>query len=467
MPGHAPKVAIIGGGITGLAAALRLASHNIAIELFEAGPRLGGTLLSIRQEGFLLEGGPDCFISSKPRGVELCRELGLSDQLISTQEEFRRSFIVKSGILHPIPEGFYLLAPAKLRPFLSSPLLSWAGKWRALMEPLLPARPQADESLASFVRRRMGKEVLDWLAQPLLAGIYAADPERLSLRSTFPLFLEMEKKYGSVLLGLSKKDAAIETASGARYSLFVSLRDGMETLISKMSAKIPKESTRLQSPVKSLHRTENGWEIRLENGGASLSDAVCVCLSAPQTARLLTLADRSLSEQLASIPYTGSMTINMAFDAAAIRHPLNGIGFVTPQREEAPALACTFVHRKFAGRAPAGKALLRAFVGGHSQIDLLEKSDSALQDIVLQRLTRLLGITGQPLFTTIQRWPGAMPQYMLGHLTRLLKIEETALGLPGLSLAGNWQYGVGIPDCIESGERAADAALQSLRTLRT
>ncbi len=475
------KVTVIGGGITGLAAALRLTrrakeeGRDLEVELLESSSRLGGSLHSTRRDGFLLEGGPDCFISNKARGVKLCEELGLFDQLINTRPEFRRSFIVKNGKLHPVPEGFYLLAPAKLHPFLMSPLLSWPGKLRTLLEPLVPAKPQDEESLASFVRRRLGREVLDWLAQPLVAGIYAADPETLSLRSTFPLFIEMEKKYGSILLGLAKRDSAVQSASGARYSLFVSFRNGMETFVSRIAALLPQESVRRNTPVQHIQRSEQGWDIHLKNGERSHSDAICLCTGAPQSARLLELQNRALSAELSSIPYTHSMTVNLAFDAGLIRHPMDGVGFVTPELEAhrhsfemeeetaprrdggRPAIACTFVHRKFAGRAPEGTALLRAFLGGAHQADLLAKDDQALTNIVLDQVGRLLGISGPPKFTSVERWPDAMPQYTLGHLPRMLKIEEAAFGLPGLALAGNWQYGAGVPDCIESGERAADA----------
>jgi oxygen-dependent protoporphyrinogen oxidase len=277
----------------------------------------------------------------------------------------------------------------------------------------------------------------------------------------------MEKKYGSILLGLAKRDSAVQRASGARYSLFVSFRRGMETLVSTIVGLLPKESIKLKTPVKHVQRSEQGWELVLANGERSQTDAICLCTGAPQSAKLLELQDRALSAELASIPYTHSITLNMAFDASLIRHPMDGVGFVTPQREAQPAIACTFVHRKFAGRAPEGTALLRAFLGGAHQADLLGKDDQALSEIVLNQVGRLLGISGPPMFTSVERWPAAMPQYTLGHIPRVLKIEETLLGLPGLALAGNWQYGAGVPDCIESGERAADRLLQRLDSCPT
>lgn len=462
------KIIVIGGGITGLAAAYRLHQQSQAqgldldIQLLDSAARLGGSLQTTTRDGFQLEGGPDCLISNKPRGVKLAEELGLGGELINTRPEFRRSFIVKGGKLHPVPEGFYLLAPAKLHPFLTSPLLSWPGKLRTLMEPLFPGRAQDEESLASFVRRRMGQEVLDWLAQPLVAGIYAADPETLSLRATFPQFIELEKKYGSVLLGLAKRDQATKSASGARYSLFVSFRNGMESLPLALQSRIPACAIRLNTAVRSLQRSESGWTLTLANGRTETADHVVLCTGAQTSARLLELQDRDLSSTLAQTPYTTSITVNMAFNANQIRHPLDGVGFVTPHLEADPAIACTFVHRKFAGRVPEGTALLRAFLGGGHQADLLNQDDAGLTAVVLKQVGTLLGISGQPLFTSVARWSNAMPQYTVGHVKRLAAIEDRSAGLPGLYLAGNWQAGVGVPDCIDSAERAVGRLVDRL-----
>src|SRR5258708_8753244 len=248
-------IVIVGGGITGLAAASRWKRRGdgsgtaVRIQLLEGCARLGGPVPTPRRDGSLLEGGPDCFLSEKPRAAELCRELGLAGQLLNTQSENRRSFIVREGKLHPVPEGFYLIAPSKLRPFLASPLLSWRGKWRVLAEALLPSHPQTDESLASFVRRRLGQEALDWLAQPLFAGIYAADPETLSLGASFPHFLPIAEKEGGVLPGLKHRDLATQEASGARYSLFVTLRNGMQILVDRLTQALAPDVIQLNSIV--------------------------------------------------------------------------------------------------------------------------------------------------------------------------------------------------------------------------
>jgi protoporphyrinogen/coproporphyrinogen III oxidase len=468
------RIAIIGGGITGLAAAYRIQKQSEAyhqpvdIQLIEASSRLGGTLKSTFKEGFLLENGPDCFLSEKSRAVELCKELGLGNDVINTRTENRRSFIVRDGELHPVPEGFYLIAPSRLKPFLQSPLMSWKGKWRVLMEPLLPSHPRKDETLGSFVRRRLGQEALDWMAQPLLAGIYAADPETLSLQATFPQFLQFEEKKGGVLAGLKNRKAALQQASGARYGLFVSLRGGMQTLVDRLAAALPAKAIRLNTAVMGLHKKRGGegWNLQLIKGQGLEADAVILALPAYGASALLFSENPELSDLLKTIPYAGSATINYAFREKAIRHPLDGFGFVTPRAEKRATLACTFTHRKFEGRAPSGFALLRAFVGGALQEELLQRHDEDLEKHVLKDFREILGITQPPLFSSIQRWPKAMPQYTLGHIQRVLQIEEAVLRMPNLAVAGNWLHGVGIPDCIESGERAADQLLNASLAVR-
>ncbi len=464
-----PRIAVVGGGITGLAAAYRL--HNTTscdLHLYEASSRLGGVLQTTEKDGFLLEGGPDCFISEKPRGIGLCKELGLESELIGTRTENRRSFIVHRGELHPVPEGFYLLGPSKLRPFLESPLLSWKGKLRAMAEPLIPKHQgEPDESLASFVRRRFGQEMLEAFAQPLLSGIYAADPETLSLRATFPRFIEMEEKYGSVLLGLKKRAIGVQAASGARYSLFVSLRRGMETLVRALEQKLPAEGLHPSTAVKEIVRTSHGqWQLVLASGDTVLFDALCLALPAHASAALLRPVHRRISSLLESVTYTESATLNMAFPESAAANLPKGFGYVCPQREKRPAMACTFTHQKFEGRAPTGTVLLRAFIGGAIQKDLLEMPDADLIHRVTEDVRSLLGLTAAPHWAVLQRWPRAMAQYTVGHVQRMLTLDESLEELPGLRLAGNWKNGVGIPDCIESGEWAADQLVASLDRLK-
>ncbi len=438
----------------------------VSLLLLEASSHAGGLLKSTSREGFLLELGPDCFISEKPRGIGLCQELGLAEELIGTRPDKRRSFILRKNVFYPIPEGFYLMGPTRTRPFLESGLLSWRGKFRALCEPLVPSRPPADESLASFVRRRFGQELLDRMAQPLIAGIYGADPERLSLRATFPKFLEMERTYGSVVFGLKKSASlnAAETASGARYSLFVTLRRGMQGLADTLATKLGQMVVRTQTRVKTVRPDGGVWQVVKASGEVLIADALCLALPAYAAAELVNPFDPDLAQELASIDYAPAATVNFAFRDMDVKRPLDGVGFVVPQKENRLVLGCTFAQNKFEGRAPKGFMLLRAFLGGEHSARWLSENNEALTNKVLAELKEWLVITGKPMFVHLERYERALPQYTLGHLERVLRIEERMFQHKGLALAGNWQYGVGVPGCIESGERAADSllALKSL-----
>jgi oxygen-dependent protoporphyrinogen oxidase len=461
------RVVIIGGGMAGLAAAWRIQKSfqdsrvPVNLLLLEASPQAGGFLKSIRREGFLLETGPDCFISEKPRGIGLCEELGLEAELIGTRPDKRRSFILRKNVFYPVPEGFYLMGPTRTRPFLESGLLSWPAKFRVLCEPLVRSRPPTDESLASFVRRRFGQELLDWMAQPLIAGIYGADPEHLSLRATFPKFLEMERTYGSVVFGLKKSASsrAVETASGARYGLFVTLRRGMQELADTLAAKLGNSVVRTQTRVKAVRHADGVWQVVKASGEVLVADALCLALPAYAAAELVTAFDTDLAQDLAAIDYAPSATLNFAFRDLDVKRPLDGVGFVVPQKENRLVIGCTLVHNKFEGRVPKGFLLLRAFLGGEHSARWRSEKDEALIPKVLAELKEWLAITGKPMFTHVERFERALPQYNVGHLERVLRIEERLFRHKGLALAGNWRYGVGIPDCIESGERAADALL--------
>jgi len=462
------RIIIVGGGISGLAAAWRIqqslqkSGQPFDLQLLESSPRTGGALQSVARDGFLLEMGSDCFISEKPRGVGLCKELGLGTDLIGTRPDYRRSFILRGGRFYPVPEGFYLMGPSRYRPFLKSGLLSWPGKFRVMMEPLIPSRPQTDESLASFVRRRFGQEMLDWMAQPLVAGIYGASPESLSLRSTFPQFLELERVYGSIVFGLRKKRGATRSASGARYSLFVTLRRGVQTLADTLRAKLGAGIVRTGARVKEVRPKEGAWQVVKSDGEILPTEAVCLALPSYASADLLRAVDSDLANDLSGIAYAPAATIHFAFRERDVSRPLNGVGFVVPHKEDKIVLGCTFAQNKFEGRAPEGFVLVRAFLGGIRSDTWIEDEDRNLTNRVFAELKDWLGISSQPLFTHLERYERALPQYAVGHLQRILRIEERILRYKGLSLAGNWSYGIGIPDCIESGERAAEALLTYL-----
>ncbi len=472
------RVCVIGGGISGLAAAYQLARARAdglpapEVLLVEAGARLGGTVRTERREGFLLEAGPDSFISEKPEAVALAKEIGLEARLVETNEAHRRSFIVRGGRLRPVPEGFHLLAPARFWPFVTTDIFSWAGKARMALDLVLPRRAANgtdDESLAAFVRRRFGREALERMAQPMVGGIYTADPEHLSLRATMPRFLEMERAHGSVIRALwraRKKISAEQTrgTSGARYSLFLSFDEGVQVLTDKLATLLPPESVRLNTRARALtfDRATRRWHVTLDAGETITADAVCLALPAYAAAELLRATDEPLAAELDAIPYASTATVNLAYRRADIPHPLDGFGFVVPFVERRATLACTFSSVKFAGRAPEGCALLRAFVGGALQPDMFALDEEEMTARVRADLGALLGIEAAPLFTHVARWPRSMAQYHTGHLARVARIQERLRALPRLQLAGNAYAGAGLPDCIRSGQSAARELVRQL-----
>ncbi|MDD5217924.1 MAG: protoporphyrinogen oxidase [Candidatus Omnitrophica bacterium] len=468
------KVIIIGGGISGLAAAFRLSelsryAHTpVEIVLVEAKPRLGGVIESRTQNGFLLEGGPDSFISEKPAACELAKRLGISGDILGTNEKFRRSFIYKKGKLVPVPEGFYLIAPSQIKTFLATPLLDWSTKLRMGCELFISRRDSsADESVASFVRRRFGETTLREIAQPMIGGIYTADPEYLSLATTMPQFHELERRYGSVIKGLLARKAlrarnSSAEASGPRYSLFLSFQEGMETLIRNLSARLVKVKIMLSSPVTRI-QYRNVWEVGLESGTSLNADAVGIALPAYQTGRLLLPVSSGLAQDLSSIPYESVATINLAYPRSDIPHRLDGFGFVVPAYTGRKIVACSFSSVKFAGRAPADMVLLRAFVGGALHREVYESDDETMLKIVRDELRHYLGIEKAPRFSSIRRYPHAMPQYRVGHLDLVRSIQSKATAFPGLYLAGNAFRGIGVPDCVKQAESAAEAMFEYLK----
>lgn len=450
-------MAVVGGGISGLTAAHALASRGTCdLALFEAGDRAGGAIRTIRRDGFLIEEGADSMIADKPWGVSLAERLGLAPRLIGTREAYRRSYVVRRGRLRRTPDGFHLLAPSRLWPLATSGIFSPAGLIRMALEPLVPPRQDdADESVGSFVRRRLGREALERLAQPMVAGIYGADPEDLSLRATLPRFARMEQEHGSLLRAMAA-EASVRGASGARYGLLLSFDDGMQTLADALVGALPDGCLKLHCPVRRLHRDANGWRLyhdSAQSQKAERFDAVILALPAPRASRLLSDLDPALASELSAIPCASAATVGLAFEEAQIGHPMDGSGFVAPGHESSHLLGCTFVHRKYAGRASDGKALLRAYLG----TETLMLTDAEMIARCHSELGRLLSIRGSPLFTHVARHPDSMPRYRVGHLERTSRIAAALRSHPGLALAGNYLSGVGIPDCIRTGEEAAVA----------
>ncbi len=463
------RIAIIGGGISGLAVAHRLeelkkeAKSPLDYELFEADERLGGTIETEKRDGFILEKGPDSFLSEKPWAIDLCKRIGIADELIGTNAAFRKGFILRKRALETIPEGFYLIAPTKVGSFLRSPLFSLRGKLRMMMEPFVGAQNIGqDESVGSFIRRRFGEEALKRVGQAMIAGIYTGDPEELSILATMPRFKDYEKNYGSVIRGLfaekGKKKDLLAKASGPRYSLFVSCKEGLQTLTDRLEKKLPSQSLKIKTPVQSLafDKKSNQWTLFGPQGSLGTFDSVCLTISAKKTQELVKPLSLGLFEKLAKITYESVATLNLAYRVQDIRHALDGFGFVVPAIEERSLIACTFCSTKFAGRAPKGMVLLRAFVGGAFGRDYFRKEDRDLERSVERDLSEMLGITHRPVFSVLKRYPDAMVQYRVGHEDVLRDIDLELCKLPGLFLTGSGYRGVGIPDCILDAERQAE-----------
>ena len=469
------RAVVIGGGISGLVAAHRLdeltRARGLAVQitLLEATDRFGGVIETASRDGLLLEGGPDAFISEKPWALDLCRRLGLADEIIETQPECRRSFIVRRGKLVPVPEGFYLVAPSSLRTVFRLPLLSWPGRLRMACEPFIPARmTESDESVGSFIRRRVGREALDRIGQPMIAGIYTADPDRLSLQATMPRLSEMERRHGSLIRALRANARATngETAkaSGPRYSLFLSLRHGMQSLVERLIQAMPEVSLRRSAAVARIEPGAPGvsWTVTLRDGARLDAEALCLALPANRAAALLASCAPDLAQAFASIPYESVATVNLAFRSTEIPRPPSGFGFVVPACEHRRLIGCTFASVKFPGRAPEGSVIIRAFIGGALHREVLALDDGAITRMVCEELRDLVGIQTAPHTVSVHRHPEAMPQYHVGHLARVDAIEAMASRVPGFYLTGNGFRGLGVPDCIHQAEVIVERMVTAL-----
>ena len=465
------RVAIIGGGLAGLSATLRLIDlgqqHRRPLELtlFEAGARLGGALETVSQAGYLIERGADSFLTNKPAAVGLCERLGIAEELLPTDNGYRGALVLHRGRPVPVPAGFNLMAPARLGPMLTTPLLSLRGKLRLLAEPLVPPRKNdGDESLESFAVRRLGREMFDRLVQPLVSGIYTADPQKLSLAATLPRFLDMERAGGLLRAGRRSK-AAAESASGARYGLFAGLRGGMRQLLTALVAEVERHATIcVEKRVTGIRRVGKAWQLDVQPQELPKGDydAVVLALPAFRAAELLGDAAGDLAELLRRIPYASSVVVATGHRLADVAHPLKAFGLVVPHVERRNVLAVSFASRKFPDRAPEGCVLLRTFAGGALRPELAEASDAELTSLVRAELAELLGVRGDPRTVLVSRYPHAMPQYHVGHLQLVHDIENVTGRYPGLHLVGSAYRGVGIPDVVKDGQHAAEKLFQSL-----
>jgi oxygen-dependent protoporphyrinogen oxidase len=470
-----PRLAIIGGGIAGLAAAHRAVELNPAcsITLFEAGPRAGGVLSTVHRDGFQVERSADNFITTIPWGIDLCKRLGLENQLIQTNPAYRRTFVVRRGRLHRLPDGFLMMAPTQMWPLAVTPILSPLGKLRSALEYFLPPRKsEEDESMAAFVRRRLGREAFDRLVEPLVSAVYAADLEQLSVMATLSRFRDMERNHGSLIRAMRrqmKTHPKGNSESGARYSMFVTLRNGLASMVDEIVARLPAGCLRLNSSVQKIERKGTIWQVSTKDSDADSVikdagefDALVLATPSPTASKLLEPLDGVLAAELAAIKHSGTAIVSLGYDDRQIGHPLDGMGAVVPAIERNPILAVSFSSRKYAHRAPEGKTLLRVFVGGARRPEMAEMPDDQLLPLVRKHTEQLLHIEGEPVFQDIAHWPGTMPQYHVGHKERVARIRSLLEGLPNLELAGNAYAGVGIPDCIHSGESAVERILREM-----
>jgi len=467
-----PRVVVVGGGVAGLAAAHRLleVAPDLEVVLLEAQDRLGGTIRTERVDGFVIDRGPDAIITEKPSALKLVERLGLQDRIVRTQDAHRGAYVVAHGRLVPVPEGFALLAPSAWWPLMSSSVLSWSGKIRAAGDLILPRGPEAaDESLGGFVARRLGPEMLERLAQPMVGGIYGTAPGVLSLEATMPRFRTLEREHRSVALGLMRGVARMKklrrgeetAATGARYGLFISFDGGIQVLTDALAASLPGE-VRLSTPVRGLERRGEGFLLKLADGEEIEADGVILATAAHVSARLVEPEDARLAQHLDAIPYGSSVTIALAYRREEIPHPLDAFGFVVPTVEGRSLMACTWSSVKWPGRAPEGMVLLRCFLGGEGRDHAAKLDEETLLADCRRELKRLMGIEAAPSLVRVDRHVEVMPRYRVGHLVRAEQIEARVAALPRLELAGGFTRGVGIPDSVKSGEAAAESLAAQL-----
>jgi len=489
------KIVIIGGGISGLATAYSLEEiarkkgESISITLFEKNNRIGGNILTERTDGFLIEGGPDCFLSEKPWAIQLCERLGMGESLLRTNDEYRKTYILLNGHLHELPEGVILMIPTEIFPLLKSNLISLSGKIRMGMELFIPKKESsADESLSQFVRRRLGQEALDKIAAPLVAGVHAEDPDTMSVKSRFPRFVQMEEEYGSLIKGMIAKRREMRRAGSKgnkpKYTMFMTLKDGLSEMpativqnlksteiltnkevlsVDKVSSNvILSEAKNLNHVVSEANLMKHKYKISLKNGEVLDADTVVFATPSYETASLLTGINDSISALLNKIPYASTATVSLAFKKESISNPMNGFGFLVPRQEKRRITGATWVSRKFSYRSPDDSVLIRCFIGGSHNEKLVFLNDKDMIEMVKGELRDIMGITSEPLLTRIYRWEKAMPQYTIGHEERLSILDKKLSEYPGMFLTGSSYRGSGISECIKDGQLTAEFVLKYL-----
>jgi len=475
------RIIIVGGGVAGLGAAYKITraaseGHDVDFVLLEKDRRLGGKIQTeivpdpSEKGRFIVDGGPDCFLTEKPACHRIAKLTGIFDDELPTDESRKRTWILSHGKLHELPDGIFMFAPTKFLPFATTGLFSWPGKIRMAMDLFIPPKKVMpgefnDETLESFVVRRMGRECLDRLAEPLVGGVHASDPSKMSLAATFPRLLEMEQRYGSLMKGFIAARRKVEemrrkypAKPGEKSrTFFTSFVKGMQQLTDRMADAAGRGSIHTGVVVTALWRKDDGaWSVQLSNGSTIDGDAVIIATESWAAEPLIRPHDQGIAEALASIPASSSATISIAFNESEVGFDLKAFGVLCPLVEGRALMAATYSSTKWPGRAPAGKVLLRGFVGGPHNQEILKRSDEELVETVLAEFRDILGLNpfAKPLFTRVFRWRLGMPQYTLGHLDRIKLIEDHSAQIPGLALAGGSYRGVGVPNCIESGEGA-------------
>ena len=431
--------------------------------LFERAPRLGGVMVTDRADNCLIEAGPDSFLTEKPWAIELCKQVGLGDQLIGSNDPDRKTYIVVKGKLIEIPDGLMFMVPTKITPAVLSPLFSASTKLRMAREWFHPPhKADADETVAAIVERHYGAEMVERLADPLLSGVYGGEASQLSVRAVLPRFAEMEAKHGSLgraMLAARKKTAAM--SKGPARPLFTSLKEGMQQMVDAVVARLDRSSLKLEVDVQAVQPQIGGWTISagLESDHF---DAVILALPASSAASIVRGASGALADELTAIRYSSSVTVTLGYGELVRKSLPPGFGFLVPRSEGTRMLAATFVHNKFPHRAPDDRALVRCFLGGSRDEQILELSDQQILDIVRSELKKIIRLDAEPLFARVYRWKGSMAQYGVGHLERLERIDHLCQQLPGLALAGNGFSGIGVPDCVRSGSEAVSKVLSAL-----
>jgi protoporphyrinogen/coproporphyrinogen III oxidase len=462
------RIAIIGGGISGLSAAYTLEEKRqsgtpVEYVLFESSPRLGGVLVTDHVDGCIIEAGPDSFLTEKPWAADLCRKVGLGDQLIGSNDSDRKTYILTKGKLVELPDGLMFMVPTKIIPTVLSPLFSVRTKLRMAAEWFHPPhKATEDETVAQMVERHYGSEMVDLLADPLLSGVYGGEASQLSVRAVLPRFADMEAKHGS--LGRAMLSARMKLAAATKAParpLFSSLKDGMQQMVDAVVACLNASSLKTSVPVQSVIRQDNGWTV---SAGYETDhfDALIMAIPTQAAAAVVQAADQDLSRDLGGIQYSSSVTVTLGYDEKVRASLPPGFGFLIPRSEGHRMLAATFVHNKFPHRAPENRAIVRCFLGGARDEQILQVSEPGILEIVRSELREIIGLNAEPLFARVYKWKSAMAQYSVGHLERLQRIELLRQKLPGLALAGNGYNGIGVPDCVRSGAEAAGKVLAEM-----